>query len=49
VVFYVPCLATVGALGKQLGTRRALLVVLFTFVLALTLGVVMRGVVAVVN
>ncbi len=49
VIFYVPCLATVGALGKQLGARRALLVVLFTFVLALTLGMATRGVVALVN
>ncbi|MEM4919234.1 MAG: ferrous iron transporter B, partial [Thermofilaceae archaeon] len=37
VLFYVPCLATVGALGRELGWRRAGLVVLATTGLGLVL------------
>lgn len=42
VLFYVPCLATVGALGRELGWRRTGLVVLGTTGLALLLGVLAR-------
>lgn len=42
VLFYVPCLATVGALGRDLGWRRTGLVILGTTGLALFLGVLAR-------
>ncbi|HDQ44479.1 MAG TPA: ferrous iron transport protein B [bacterium] len=47
VVFYVPCLATIGALYRQLGAKRTLFVVLYTFVIALMLGLAARGLAAV--
>ena len=42
VLFYVPCLATVGALGRELGWRRTGLVVLGTTGLGLVLGLLAR-------
>lgn len=42
VLFYVPCLATVGALGRELGWRRTGLVILGTTGVALILGVLAR-------
>ena len=42
VVFYVPCVATIGALGRQLGFRGTLRIVGFTFFLALLLGLCTR-------
>jgi ferrous iron transport protein B len=42
VLFYVPCLATVGALGKELGWRRTGLVVLGTTAVGLLLGAFVR-------
>jgi ferrous iron transport protein B len=42
VLFYVPCLATVGALGRELGWRRTGLVIAGTTGLALLLGVLAR-------
>jgi ferrous iron transport protein B len=44
VLFYVPCLATVGALGRELGWRRTGLVIAGTTGLALLLGVLARPV-----
>jgi len=38
-IFYMPCLATVGALIREIGGRRTLLVILGTTGLALVLGV----------
>lgn len=43
VLFYVPCLATVGALGRELGWRRTGLVVLATTGLGLVLALVARA------
>ncbi|MFH1609448.1 MAG: nucleoside recognition domain-containing protein [Candidatus Bipolaricaulota bacterium] len=42
VLFYVPCVATVAALGRELGWRRTGLVILGTTGLALLLGVLAR-------
>lgn len=42
VLFYVPCLATVGALGKEFGWRRTTLVVVGTTGLGLLLGLLTR-------
>ncbi|MCX7750868.1 MAG: ferrous iron transport protein B [Candidatus Bipolaricaulota bacterium] len=44
VLFYVPCLATVGALGRELGWRRTGLVVVGTTGLGLVLALLVRGV-----
>lgn len=41
-IFYVPCLATVGALLREMGWRRTALVILGTTGLALLLGLVTR-------
>ncbi|MBN2104503.1 ferrous iron transport protein B [bacterium] len=43
VVFYVPCLGTIGVLGKQVKARRTLLIVVVTFFIALMLGMITRG------
>jgi ferrous iron transport protein B len=40
---YVPCVATVAILGRELGWRRALLISGFTVVLALLVGGAARG------
>ncbi|MCD6362583.1 MAG: ferrous iron transport protein B [Synergistetes bacterium] len=44
VVFYFPCVSTLGALLKEIGTRKALFVVLLTTVLAYILAMIVRGV-----
>lgn len=41
-IFYVPCLATVGALLREIGGRRTLLVIFGTTGLALFLGLLVR-------
>ncbi|NQT24231.1 ferrous iron transport protein B [candidate division KSB1 bacterium] len=43
VVFYVPCVATIGALIRQLRARRAFIIVVLTFILALILALLTRG------
>lgn len=45
VLFYVPCLATVGTLGRELGWKRTGLVVLGTTALGLLLALLVRGLV----
>jgi ferrous iron transport protein B len=40
---YVPCVATIAILGRELGWRRALLISGFTMVLALLVGGAARG------
>ena len=42
VTFYIPCLATIGALWKEIGRKGALLAVLFTFGTATLLGLLAR-------
>lgn len=49
VVFYVPCVATIAALGKQIGSRATLKVVGFTFFLALLLGIAVRVIASVLS
>ena len=46
LMFFVPCLATVGALGRELGWKKTAAVVAGTTVLALGLGLVARAVAA---
>jgi ferrous iron transport protein B len=42
VTFYIPCLATIGALWKEIGKKGALLAVLFTLFTATALGLLTR-------
>jgi len=42
VIFYVPCLATVAALWKEIGKKGAVLAVLFTLSVAILLGLATR-------
>lgn len=42
VVFYLPCLATLAALGRELGWRRTGLVLVFTTGVALGIGLLLR-------
>ncbi|MBN1780874.1 ferrous iron transport protein B [bacterium] len=44
VVFYVPCVGTIGVLGRQIKARRTLVVILATFFMALILGLIARGI-----
>jgi ferrous iron transport protein B len=46
VVFYIPCVATIGVLTKQIRWKKTTLIVVFTFVLALLMGVFFRGLAA---
>jgi len=43
VIFYVPCIATVAALWRELGHRKTLLVVAGTVGVALVVGLIVRG------
>jgi len=49
VIFYIPCVATMGALGRQIGWRGMALIVGFTFVLAMLMGVLTRGAAALIG
>ncbi len=42
VVFYIPCLAAIGALYKQGGLKKTILIVLYTLILAFLLGMLTR-------
>jgi ferrous iron transport protein B len=42
VTFYIPCLATVGVLWKEIGRRGALLAILLTLGTATALGLLTR-------
>ena len=44
VVFYIPCLATMGVLVKQVRAKAMMLITGFTFVLALIMGLAARAV-----
>jgi ferrous iron transport protein B len=42
VVFYIPCLATIAVLWREIGPKRALVTVLFTLILATGLALATR-------
>ncbi len=44
VVFYVPCLATLAAIKKELNTRDMLLIALFTVIIATVAALIARGI-----
>ena len=43
VIFYVPCLATIAVLWREIGSRRALITAIFTLILATALALATRG------
>jgi ferrous iron transport protein B len=46
VVFYVPCVGTIGVLGRQVKFKRTMVILFSTLFLALILGLISRGVIA---
>jgi len=42
VTFYIPCLGTLAALGRELNWRNSALICLLTFVIAVVLSVIVR-------
>jgi ferrous iron transport protein B len=42
VTFYIPCLATIAALWKEIGKKGALFSILFTFSVAIILALITR-------
>ncbi len=42
VIFYVPCVATIAVLWKEIGSKRTLFTVIFTFILAVILATITR-------
>lgn len=48
VVFYIPCVATIGVLQKQIKAKLTWSIVGFTFFLALLIGVLTRGISALI-
>jgi len=42
VIFYIPCVATIAVLWKEIGSKRTLFAVAFTFVLAVILATITR-------
>ena len=42
IIFYVPCVATIAVLWKEIGSKRTLFTVAFTFVLAVILATITR-------
>jgi len=49
VVFYIPCVATIGVLIKQVRLKATLLIVLITVFWALMLGIFTRGIAALIH
>ena len=46
VVFYVPCVGTIGVLGRQIKFKQTIVILFSTLFLALSLGLISRGVIA---
>ncbi|HDD35346.1 MAG TPA: ferrous iron transport protein B [Candidatus Desulfofervidus auxilii] len=44
VIFYIPCLATIAALWREIGARKTIFAILFTTFIALLLGILTRGI-----
>ncbi|MDD3655268.1 MAG: ferrous iron transport protein B [Atribacterota bacterium] len=42
VLFYVPCVATIAVLVKEIGSKRTLFTIIFTFLIALVLATITR-------
>jgi ferrous iron transport protein B len=42
VIFYIPCVATISVLWKEIGSKRTLFTIVFTFILAIILATITR-------
>ncbi|MEA1939939.1 MAG: ferrous iron transport protein B, partial [Candidatus Caldatribacteriota bacterium] len=42
IIFYVPCVATIAVLWSEIGSKRTLFTIAFTFIIAIILGVITR-------
>ncbi len=42
IIFYIPCAATIAVLWKEIGSKRTLFTIAFTFIIALLLGTITR-------
>jgi len=42
IIFYIPCVATIAVLWKEIGSKRTMFTIVFTFLIALFLGTVTR-------
>jgi len=42
IIFYVPCVATIAVLWREIGSKRTLFTIAFTFIIAIILGVITR-------
>jgi len=42
VIFYVPCVATIAVLWKEIGSKRTLFTIAFTSILAIILATITR-------
>lgn len=42
IIFYIPCVATIAVLWREIGTRRTLFTIAFTFVIAIVLATITR-------
>ncbi|MCK5766770.1 MAG: ferrous iron transport protein B [Candidatus Atribacteria bacterium] len=42
IIFYIPCVATIAVLWKEIGSRRTLFTIAFTFFIAVVLGTITR-------
>ncbi|GAH98472.1 unnamed protein product, partial [marine sediment metagenome] len=42
VIFYIPCVATIAVLWKEIGSKRTLFTIAFTSILAIVLATITR-------
>lgn len=42
IIFYIPCVATIAVLWREIGTKRTLFTIAFTFVIAIVLATITR-------
>ncbi|MEA2022549.1 MAG: nucleoside recognition domain-containing protein, partial [Candidatus Caldatribacteriota bacterium] len=42
IIFYIPCVATIAVLWKEIGSKKTLFTIAFTFIVAIVLGVITR-------
>ena len=49
VVFYIPCLATLGVMGKELGLKKTIAAVFLTLGIAVSIGTIVRFIFSIFN
>jgi len=48
IIFYMPCIATIGVLIKEVGIRKAIIITFLTIILAIFLSVVLRLILSII-